>query len=378
MSPNLVELSMRNLLSRLTPALVLFLLTACSDDPVSPGLVVPTSYPSANFLTNSADQQERLDALTRATAEMVQGRASMTRVNLAELLRFYHQLRPKVNDTYEVWVDGWIEELHKSSGSMFDELKSPEESGEGGVANATLFDEHGVELQQLIEKGSYTSWAYNEAIQIMQASPLTTAHIDQIVALFGASPEFPNSDKVATNPDRFSAKYAAVRDKNDGTGPYTRFRDAALLAHGAITSGSQYKAKLTEALTTMRVQWERAIAATAVNYLYNTMDRLSETNVTSVQRTSAMHAFAEGVGFLVGWYGVPDGSRLITDTQVGELLTIMRTPVEGPWTSYLFWQQSSVHLAELQNAVTRIQQIYGFSTAEMESFRYNWVQVQGR
>ncbi len=369
---------MRPLLSRLAPVMLALVLVGCSDDPVSPGLVVPGTYPSDNYLTNTADQQARLEALTRATSEMAQGRASMNRVNLPELLRFYQQLRPYVNDSYEVWVDSWIEELHKSSGTLFDEMKSPEESGEGGVANATLFEEHGVELQQLIEKGSFASWAYNEAVQIMQSSPMTTAHIDQIVALFGASPSFPNSDKVSTDKDRFSAKYAALRDKNDGTGPYTRFRDAALLAQGAITSGPQYKAKLTEALNTMRVQWERALAATAVNYLYSTMDRLSETNVTSVQRTSAMHAFAEGVGFLVGWYGVPNGARIITDAQVDELLQIMRTPVEGPWTPYLFWQQSATHLQELQGAVQRLQQIYGFSNAEMESFRYNWVQVQGR
>jgi len=374
----MVQKMMRNLLSPLVLVSVALALIACSDDPVSPGLVVPGTYPSDNYLTNTADQQQRLEALARATAEMAQGRASMNRVDLAEILRFYQQLRPHVNDSYEVWVDSWIEELHKSSGTLFDEMKSPEESGEGGVANATLFDEHGVELQQLIEKGSFTSWAYNEAVQIMQASPMTTAHIDQIVALFGASPSFPNSDKVGTDPDRFSAKYAAVRDKNDGTGPYTRFRDAALLAHGAITSGPQYKAKLAEALNTMRVQWERAIAATAVNYLYSTITRLSETEVTSVERTSAMHAFAEGVGFLVGWYGVPNGSRIITDAQVTELLQIMRTPVDGPWTPYQFWQQPATHLPELQNAVLRLQQIYGFSNADMESFRYNWVQVQGR
>jgi hypothetical protein len=353
-------------------------LSACDSSSTNPDpLVIPTSYPSDGFQQNAQTELEVLTHLQNLTDLMQIGRSGSA-VAHADLVTAMAPLRPVTVPSFQSLADVYALELAGASGGTYDPTKAPSQNGQGGVYGGYLFDEHGVELEQLIEKGLYASMCYNHAVQVMKNSSLTIPQLDAVVAIFGATPAFANSDDATTNKDRFAAKYAARRDKNDGTGSYTRFRDGALLAHGAITAGADYVTRQREGLTVMRRNWERSQMATVINYLYATIDKLSQTTVSDADRASAMHAFSEAVGFMLGFRGLEQGVTVITAEQVDALLTEMRTPPTGAWTPYLFWQNPSETLPELQAVMATIQEIYGFTSAEMESFRYNWVAVQGR
>ncbi len=367
-----------------TPLLILFLavsglvLFGCEESTGTTPLVIPDTYPGENFPQNAEQQLGLVDQLADLTALMKQGRSGAA-VAQADLLVAVNPLRAHTTTSYQAVMDIYLQQLAAASGgSVYDPMKTPAENGQGGVYGGYLFDENGIEMEQLIEKGLFGAMAYNHAVQLMKNSDLTHEELDGIVAIFGATPTFSNSDQAPFDPDRICAKYAARRDQADGNGPYTLIRDAALLTHGAISSGMEFQGRQREGLAEIRYFWERSQAATVVNYLYATIDGLSKTDVTDADRANAMHAFSEAIGFLLGWRGLEDGVSLISSSQVEELLSALRTPVTGVWTSYLFWQDPARTLPEIQSVIGEIQAIYNFSAQEMESFRYNWVSVQGR
>jgi hypothetical protein len=202
--------------------------------------------------------------------------------------------------------------------------------------------------------------------------------VDRLVALFGAHPSFPNTDKAAVNADRFSAAYAARRDQNDGKGFYTRFRDQAIRLQAAVKAGSAYNSDRDAALAAIRDIWERAIMATAINYTYAVVDGLSATSVTDAQRGGAMHAYGECIGFLHGWKAVPQSMRRITDAQIDQLLSLLLVPTTAPWTAHRIWQSPVTNLPRVVEARTTLKNLYGFTDTEMESFKTNWVNTQNR
>lgn len=362
----------------ITLAIAALTLTSCSDttDPV-PSLTVPTQYDSASYATNTVADYQLRSNMTTLTNLMKTGRVAGTTVDAGALTAAYAPIRPLTGAYYAPLVDGYLATLARVSGKLHNWQAAPTASDAGGAYGGYLFDEYGVEMEQLVEKGLFTASMYVQATTVMSA-PLTSASVDRIVALFGAHPLFPNSDKAATNADRFSAAYAARRDQNDGKGFYTRFRDQAIRLQAAVKAGANYTADRDAAAAALRDIWERAIMATAINYTYAVVDGLSATTVTDAQRGSAMHAYGECVGFLHGWKAVPQSMRRITDAQIDALLVLLNVPVNGTWTPQVFWQNPATSLTRVIEARNNIRSIYSFSDAEMESFKTNWVNAQNR
>lgn len=353
-------------------------LVGCEESTGTVPLVIPDTYPGENFSQNAQVQLQLVDQLAALTSLMKEGRTGAA-VPHADLLAAVNPLRTHTTPNFQTVMDVYLLGLAEASGgSLYDPMKAPGENGKGGVYGGYLFNEYGIEMEQLVEKGLFGAMAYNHAVQMMKNSSLTHEQLDGIIAIFGASPAFPNSDNVAENPDRICAKYAARRDQANGAGPYEGVRDGALLTHGAITAGLEFRQRQREGLEEIRYFWERSQAATVVNYLYSTIEKLSQTDVSDEDRADAMHAFSEAIGFLLGWRGLEPGVSQISTAQVEDLLSQLRTPATGVWTSYLFWQSPAETLPEIQNAIGEIKAIYNFTSAEMESFRYNWVSVQGR
>jgi hypothetical protein len=249
----------------------------------------------------------------------------------------------------------------------------------GGVYGGYLFDANGLEMEQMIDKGLYGAALYNHAITLM-SQPLTTATTDQLVSIFGASPEFPNTNNTAKtqNPDRFMALYAARRDKNDGKGLYTQQKANFIKLQAAIKAGSQYKQEQEEALAAIKLTWEKASAATVINYCHAVIATLSSTNPTDAQKGAALHAYSECVGFIHGWRTLPQQHKKITDSQIDAILTLLNAPANGTPTSYKFITAPVSELPKLTQVINQLKAIYGFTDAEIEDFKNNWVVLQGR
>jgi hypothetical protein len=130
----------------------------------------------------------------------------------------------------------------------------------------------------LVEKGLFSALMYNHATHISKGT-LDKNAIHKLVAISGANPTFPNTDKAvgaaasgggthvgAAKPDAFSAAYMARRDKNDGNGFYSQFKKNALKAQAALVAGSKYDDTLKAAVKQMLTIWEKSLAATVINY----------------------------------------------------------------------------------------------------------------
>ncbi len=370
---------------KITQLLGFFLLvsvfTACEKD-ADPIIDYDFVYEGANYATNAAEELNLRDALSALASEMKKGRTAGTSVDFAVLTGLYQAGTPSLasvsNPYYKGRIEGaggWLEELSKASGGNYTP-GTPQ--GEGGVYEGYLFNEYGLELEQVVEKGLFAAAMYAYATEILDGEhDETTA--DRVVALFGASPDFSNSDNSTLNkPDAFSAKYTARRDKNDGTGMYDIMKNNFTVLQTAIRVGEDLRGEKETAVASIKSTWEKAIFATVVNYLHSAISKLSNTNPTDADKASALHAYSEVVGFVHGWREIPQAQKIITDAEIDGLLVTLNAPYDAAASSYTFATDPVNELPKLTQAIDDIQAIYSFSDQDIQDFEKNWVSEQGR
>jgi hypothetical protein len=362
---------------------IVSIFTSCSKDEPKAPLEIPTKYDGSTYADNISLQSEVLAKLTAQVDEAKKGRTPGTVVTLANLQSLYTTGNPSlktVSTTYFAGkmegINGYMDELAKASGVTY---TPGTPNGQGGVYEAYLFDENGVEFEQLIEKGQFGAVLYKHASDLLSVT-LTIETVDQLVAIFGASPAFPNSGTASSlvTPDKFLANYAARRDKNDGNGFYTQMETAFIKLQAALKAGDNYKQEQQEAIGVIKLTWEKVNAATVIHYCHAATATLSATSVNDVQKSSALHALGEGIGFIHGWKTIPASFKKITDAEIDEVLVLLNAPASGTPTVYKFATDAVAELPKLQQVITKLKNIYGFTDQEIEDFKKNWVSFQGR
>lgn len=361
-------------------ALVAVVFWGCSEDEdKKPALQIPTMYDGANFQANTVKETTVKNQLMALTNEVKKGRTGQ-KVQASTLRSIFNAGNPSLKSVttpyYANFLDKWFDEVEKASGGATLDLAILPE-GDGGTLGGYLFDNTGIEPEQLIEKGLFEAALYNHAVSLLQGN-ITPATIDQLVSIYGATPAFVNTDNAQNpNKDDFVAKYAARRTKSSG-GIYFDIKNDLLKAQAAAKAGSTYKTELDEALTSFRKNWEKAIAATIINYCFSAISTLSSTNPTDNAKASALHAYSEGVGFLHGFRTINASYKIITDAQIDQLLLLMNAPYNGTPSSYLFVRDAFNQLPKLQTVIKELQKIYGFTDAQLEDFKKNWINEEKR
>lgn len=364
----------------------LLMLSACKKENELPALQIPTSYDGSAFMANTATQQAVLTQLTALTDEAKRGRNSANTVQRSTLEQLFAAGNPSLSATITNYFRGRMEgdggimdELAKASGSTWSPA-TPDGSSQGGVYGGYLFDEYGVEQEQLLEKGQFGATLYNHAITLMSGN-ITLATVDQLVAIFGAKPAFANSGSnnvPAEIRDRFMANYAARRDKNDGNGMYSQIKREFIKLQAAVKAGAEYNKERDDALKAIQLLWEKINAATVINYCHSPIARLSATSPSDQDKAAALHAIGEAIGFIEGFKTINPSFRKITDAQINEILALFNAPAGGIASVYQFALDPLTHLPKLQQAIAKLQAIYGFSAQEIEDFKNNWVAIQNR
>jgi hypothetical protein len=386
-------------------AVGLIFFASCKKDdkvtvPPPPELQIPTFYDSTGYAANVVTESQVRAQLAALTRQMQVGRHMDSAVTLAALQTLYNgtTLRAVTGASYQAKVDTALRELARASGKGVRYAWENAPNGDGGVIPTTvggrtgyLYDEHVLEMEQVVEKGLFAAAMYNHAVSLISAGNITEATIDRLVEIYGAKPGFGNNERNSDpNRDRFSAQYAARRsDTANANSLYAQIKRNLITAKAAVKAGSAFNQQRDKALADFKLNWEKVLAATVINYCHSTLDGLRAPNRDDGIVTGAMHAYGEAVGFLSGWKAVPPSQRRITDAQIDELLGLLRAPYDQTANaqSYLFLSQSSVtaQLFRLDGrdvpdtgVIERLAQIYGFSNQEVEDFRRNWVNVQNR
>jgi hypothetical protein len=356
-------------------------LMGCGKDEKEP-LAIPASYDGAAFAANTGTQTAVRSQLEQLVAEIKKGRTSGVVLDFTTLHDLFVIGNPSLyaitTPYYRSQIDGagsWLDELAKASGGAY--TPGAPAGGQGGVYGSYLFDENGLELEQMVEKGLFGAALYNHALALTQDG-ITLAEVDQMASVFGAPPSFPNTNNAASTPtpDKFLAGYAARRDKNDGNGLYTAIRDNFIKLQAAVKAGDNYKQEQEEALAAILENWEKANAATIINYCHSVISALSATNPTDGQKSGALHSCSEAVGFINGWRTI--AQKTITDAEIDEILTLFNAPLLETPALYKFATDPVNELPKLTQAIDKLKAIYGFSTQDIEDFRKNWVAEQGR
>jgi predicted small lipoprotein YifL len=368
-------------LFKILVAITLIALVGCKD---KKPLAVPGAYVSADYSTNTTTQYQVRNQLDALVNEAKKGRTVGAIVDYNTLLNLYITGSPSLKNITTPYYNGrlegegnWLSELARSSGFGY---MPGVTSGQGGTYNGYLFDENGLEMEQMVDKGLFGAALYNHAVTLMQQPTLTAATVDQILAIYGAHPDFPNTPTVgkATNPDKFMANYAARRDKNDGTGLYTQMQSHFITLKAAIEAGDDYNEERDEALENIQLTWEKINAGTVINYCHSVISIMSATNVTEADKGRALHAYGECVGFLHGWRTINSNFKQLTDIEIDTLLVFLNAPYNATPESYKFITDPVNQLSKLQIVIDLLKNKFGFTTQEVEDFRKNWVAEQGR
>ncbi|MFA0961951.1 DUF4856 domain-containing protein [Roseivirga sp. BDSF3-8] len=356
------------------------LFASCSEDDDSPmvnELEVPQTYTFQSFNASGSSGEAITDDLAELAGYMKTGRPGDAgdpdrnqTLNSQSLLEIYTNngntpsLSAVTTSEYDALVRDWFSEIAAASGNTYGE------GAEGGTYGGYLVDENAVELEQFIEKGLYGAALYNQAVTVHLNTNNTTEGLgatetsvleqnwDNAFLLYGADASFPNNGN-----DSWAAKYAARRDN---AGFYTNLKTAFLTGRAAITAGEEFTDERNRAVVDIRENWEKALAATAINYLYSAKNGLL--NATDDAGTaSAYHAWAEAYAFMYGFRGVDSDFRIISDVEVNNVLGYLKS------SPALFTQDN---IGDIDSAIDAIAQVYNFQDPTI--FEINDVSANNR
>lgn len=346
-------------------------------------LAIPSAYDGSSFETNAAAELSLRNKLSDLTTLMKTGRNPGTSVSYTDLLNEFEAGSPSLKEEasayYQSIVPVYLSELSAASGGTYDPMLPV--SGEGGTYGGSskyLFNEHGSEMEQMVEKGLFAAAMYNRARKLLGSGEVDLVKLDQALALYGAHPDFANSNDATkhSHPDVLAAGYAARRDDNTGTGLYLTIKKNFLTAQAAIKAGDDFKTERDQAIRELLENWERAVMATAINYCFEAIEGLAVTSPDSASRAGAMHEISEAAAFVNGFRGI--GNKLASDNQLDAMLAALRAPVSGNPEIAFFVNNPVAAVSELQSVIRQIGNVYGFSETQIESFERNFVAEQGR
>jgi len=355
---------------------------SCEKKDTPDPFVQPTVYSDLNFLENSKDQRAVLAQLKGVVSEIEKCEKIDSTTTYSKLIALYMAGGPTLSEIGTPYFDSkikapnaWLQKAANASGKTYNPLDS---NGTGGVYGAYLFDESGLDLAELVEKTMFGSVIYKHSLDLL-SGPISLKTADQLVAIYGANPTFPNTSTSKTlAPDIFLAKYAARRDKNDGTGLYTNLKLNLIKLKTAVGKGEKFNKERDEAASAIKSNLEKAMAASVINYCKTVQSNLSKTDLKDTEKASALHSLTEAIGFTLGLRGIPQDRKKISDAEIDEILSYFNYSESVKPTTYRFVLKPLIELPKLNQAITKLKSIYGFTETELNDFSKNWIVEQGR
>jgi len=336
----------------------------CTDNSVQP-ITIPTVYDSTNYAATVTAEKSLIQQHQAFVNLIKTGRTNGTVVDYATALTAMQAHLSEANDSLKVVLPIYLQELSKASGNVFDPFAINQTHG--GTYGGYLFDENGLELEQILDKSAFMGMFYHKASRLS----VTSESMHKLIALFGATPRFSNSEKSTLSPDILSAAYAARRDNNDGNGLYMTFKKSIIAMQAHQKAGSDYINETLYERKSALLAWEKAIMATVVNYCFAAHAKFTMTNPQATDNGAGLHAVSENIGFISGLRGVSE--KKITTIQIEELLALLQTK-----KPMVFITDAFTNAPALLQVIARIKSIYGFTDQEIEDFKVNWVTTQNR
>lgn len=301
-----------------------------------PDYTIPTTYNFDNV--SYSGQIQRIGMLNEMKAYMGSANTSGTSLDASKLAAMYtndaasagwvktyedsKQLRNKTFEPVQATFDELISNIALASQSTVAGV-----DGTAGVVTSNdgaknyLFDEKGVELAQLVEKGLMGALLYyqstavyfgsnkidsdNETVTEGRGTEMEHA-FDEAFGYFGVPIDFPmNKDNII-----FWGNYCNRR--NDLLGSNHIMMDAFLKGRAAISNNDL--TTRDEAIKEIRDTWELVVATTALHYINSGINNFSDNAIRG-------HALSEAIAFIYSLQFNP--TKRVTNDQVEELLILI-------------------------------------------------------
>ncbi len=350
--------------------------TACTDDEdennPNPTLTIPSEYISADYDNNVVAENTVITQLSDVTGDANNAEANAQSNNVAPI-DYPATLSDVTLPSYRTIVEEALTEMVDAANSptRFQNpgANTPDPSEEGGLLGTRLLDEYGLELEQMIEKGSFGAALYNHALTVINGDLSSSSTIDKLVEIHGADIAFDPSQATA------AAKYSKRRSNIEtGTGFFFDIRDNLITAKAAIEAGSAYNETRDQALADYLLNWEKSNFATVIYYCEATKTQLQDASALDDGPDkdnalgNAMHAYAEGVACAAGFRGL--SNKEITDAEIDNILNLLLAPYGHEPESYRFLNEVTL-LANLDQIIEDIQAVYQFTDEEVTGFFVN-------
>lgn len=352
--------------------------TACTEDPVNPIEGTPSEEVPATYNFENADysgQMARIQMLS-----MLEGKAkeaATAEVSATELndvfINASGDLFGTNKDIASKTASNAVSEMESYFASIDTLSGNPD-----NVIDGRIYDQHGVEPAQMIAKGLMGALLYYQAtavylgdakmdvdnIEVTEGKGTSMQHHwDEAFGYFGAptdylTEEVPEGAEDPAEKRWYWAHYAngraGVIDANEKI--FTAFLEGrtAINNHRIATSNNNEEAAAEAlatrdaAIATIRENWERLAAANVVHYVNSAIGDLSAN-----EEGNFFHHWSEGKAFLNTLQHNP--AKNITDAELAELNELFgNSPKE-------------TDAAKLQQANDQLQQIFGFTIAEMSN-----------
>jgi hypothetical protein len=317
------------------------------------------------------------------TADSLKGSKSQT-ITFAKLLEIVNagtiSINSLANDNYKNLVlnsnSGYLASAATAStNSLFVPVYPIPANAIGGRYTQTsgyLFDKYGVDIEELVQKTFFGS-IYDKVFgELLTEGNISLANLDKALVYYGAPTSFPNGLKIKVGSDSITdvyiANYAARRDNSNGTGKggyYSVIKSQFITIQQLLKESPNDKTKINEAVKVMRENWEKALMATAINYLQSSKTGMLRTGDVNISR--ALHSFCEGLGLIATFKGVKT-TRIITDAQIEEMQNTLyfnnMTYTQNP----LKYLGNTTEIDKLAGIVAKIQGIYGFSETQVNDY----------
>ena len=355
------------------------LFTNCTEDSNPLGLDIPVEYISLNYNNNVTAEATVIDELNEMTANANTAETNAQSTTVSPIT-YPTNLQNVTLTSYRTKVTNWLTELVNAANSP-DGFQnpgvgnSPAVGQQGGLLGTRLLDEYGLELEQMVEKGSFGAALYNHATNVIEnikngAEGFTNSSvIDRLVEIHGTDASFNPTTTTA------AATYSKRRSNLTAeTGFFYDIKTNLITAKVAMEAGASFNSFRNAALDAYLLNWEKSNFATVIFYCKSTKDQLTAAFQLADGPTkdtalgNAMHAYAEGVAFAHGFRDLPN--TLITNTEIDAILTKFLAPVNQNPESFRFLNETAL-LANLDDIIQDIQAIYNFTDAEVQSFYVN-------
>jgi len=359
------------------------LFTSCSDDDddgiVIPTLTVPTEYLSTNFNANVVAENTVIDELTAMTSALNAAESNAQTGTVAPI-PYPTTLSSVTLPSYRALMNDWLVELVASSNSP-DGFQNPGFGGspamgqEGGLLGTRLLDENGLELEQMLQKGSFGAALYNHAITVVNGIKNgsegfeNSGAIDRLVEIHGADTAFDVSNTTA------AAIYSRRRSNLSAeTGFFFDIKRNLITAKAAMEADSDFTTERDQELDDFLMNWELSNYATVIYYCHATKVQLTAAFALAdgpdkdAALGNALHAFAEGVAFAHGFKGV--SKKMITDAEIDAILANLLA-LEGQIPESFRFLNETELFTNLDEVIDDLKAIYNFTDAEVISFYVN-------